>query len=100
MTSFNLRNTDMVPATLSFLDDQGLPAAAPEGIATWSFPDESICTVLASDDGLSATVSSVADGTATLTVALGDLTASCDIIVGAAGIAAVMNIAFGDPVSK
>ncbi len=102
MASFNLSNLQQVNATLEFLDDQGLAASAPEGIPVWASSDETICTATPAADGLglSADFISVADGTATMSVSLGALFASIDIIVGAAGVAAVMNLVMGVPTNK
>lgn len=100
MTSFNLSNLQQVKATLQFLDDQGAAAPAPAGIPAWTSSDATICSVTSAEDGLSADFISVVDGTVTMTATLEALTASIDIVVGAAGIAAVMDLMMGVPTDK
>lgn len=50
-------------ATVTFLDSEGSPTTA-DSAPTWSSSDESVATVQASDDGMSATVSIGSPGAA------------------------------------
>ncbi len=53
---------------LSFITGGGSPATV-DGAPSWSNSNDSVITVTPAEDGLSAVVSSVSDGTATISIA-------------------------------
>jgi hypothetical protein len=91
----------VVDLTVAYEDANG-DHASPPGPITWSSSDESIATVEAEDDpsdGTVAVVTSVAEGSATITAQSGEITATLDITVQAAegGDAVSATITAGEP---
>lgn len=106
----NALNTQQFDATLSITNAAGAPATV-DGIPVWASSDETVVTVTASADGMSATIPCVAPGTARITVtADADLGAgtvtitgvSEDIIVTVdpANAASVVTLNLGPPVAR
>lgn len=81
-------------ATAQFLDVDGNPTA-PDDVPTWASSDESVATVAAAADGLSAVV--------TLTAALGATVISCDSVRSSDGadvhLAATLTVAASEETS-
>jgi hypothetical protein len=67
-------------ATVAFTNAAGAPAPV-DGVPVWASSDETVLLVVAADDGMSAVVSTVATGTARITV-----NADADIGDGVQGI--------------
>lgn len=94
---------------LTITDDAG-NAAAVDGVPVWASSDETVLTVLAGLDGMSASISSVAAGTGRVTVtADADVGAGVTTITGVTedinvtiGVrpASVMTLALGTPEDK
>lgn len=71
-----------IQAAVAFQDSRGRPAAV-DGVPVWASSDETVLSVVAAADGLSAVISTVAPGTARITVdADADLGAGVADIVG------------------
>lgn len=94
--------------SLSIKDDKGRDAKV-DGIPVWASSDETVITAVASADGMSGVVNTVAPGTARVTVSAdADLGAgvipiigvSEDIIVTAGSVASVMTLDLGAPAAK
>jgi hypothetical protein len=93
---------------LSITDSRGRPAPV-DGVPVWASSDETVLTVTASVDGMSAVVDSVAPGTARVTVSAdADMGAgvvsitgvSEDVNVTNGSVASVMTLNLGAPVDK
>ncbi len=93
---------------LTITDAQGRPAAV-DGVPVWASSDETVVSVVAAADGLSAVVSSVAAGTARVTVSAdADLGAGVvpitgvteDINVTNGNIASVLTLSLGAAAPK
>jgi len=96
--------------TLAITDASGAPAGV-DGVPVWASSDETVLSVVAGADGMSAVVSSVAPGTARITVSAdADLTTGIVTITGvsedvnvtqaAAPLAANMTLTLGSPADK
>jgi len=96
--------------TLVITDAAGAPAGV-DGVPVWASSDETVLSVVAGADGMSAVVSSVAPGTARITVSAdADLTTGIVPITGvsedvnvtaaAAPLAANMTLTLGAPADK
>jgi hypothetical protein len=78
-----LVNGQSVDLTVAYTDAQGAPVPAP-GAVTWSSSDDSIATIEADpDDDTQATVTSVAEGAATITAESGGIEVTEDVDVSA-----------------
>jgi hypothetical protein len=80
-----LPNGKLVDLTVAYEDANG-DSAVPPGPITWSSSDDEIATVEAKDtpsDGTVATVTAVAEGSATITALSGGITATLDLEVTA-----------------
>lgn len=107
----SLMNTQQVDGTLTITNSAGAPASV-DGAPVWASSDETVLTVTASADGMSAVVAAVAPGgPARVTVSAdADLGAGTMSITGVsedvtvtqdpAQLASVVNIVFGAPVPK
>ena len=96
-----LPNGKVVDLTVAYEDSAG-EHAPPPGPINWSSSDEEIATVEAKDDpadGTVAVVTSVAEGSATITASSGSITATLEIDVSAegGGDAVAANITAGEP---
>jgi hypothetical protein len=93
-----LPNGKVVDLTVAFEDADGNPASAP-GAVTWESSDTSIATVEPdADDDTQSVVTSVAEGTSTITASAGSISATIDINISAEGGDAVSaNITAGEP---
>lgn len=94
--------------TLAITDAKGRPAAV-DGVPTWASSDETVLTVTPSDDGMSASVDTVAAGTARVTVSAdADLGAGTvpitgvteDVNVTNGNVASVVTLSLGTPEDK
>jgi len=96
--------------TLEITDSHGNPASV-DGVPVWASSDETVLSVVAADDGMSAVVDTVAEGTARISVtADADLGSgsvpitgvSEDVVVtrGASFQASNFKFTFGAPVDK
>lgn len=95
---------------LTIVDSHGNPAKV-DGAPVWASSDETILTVLAAADGMTAKVNTVAPGTARVSVVadadlgagVGQITGvSEDVVVtpGPSSMASLMTLAFPAPVAK
>ncbi len=85
--AFNLSTVQKVPLTCAFVDASGAPAVV-DGIPTWSSSDPAICEIInVSADGLSCEASSVAIGTAQVSVS-----ADADMGAGVRAVVGVLDI--------
>jgi hypothetical protein len=93
-----LPNGKVVDLTVTYEDADGNPTSAP-GDVTWTSSDPSIATIEADDDDdTKAVVTSVAEGSTSITAQSGGITASIDVDVTAEGGEAVSaNITAGEP---
>jgi len=98
IVSFQLQDIQSVPLTLSFVDADGNPAAAPAGITpTWATSDATKVTVTPAADGLSAVASGQSGlGDAQISVTAGSLTGQLTVTV-VAGPPASITITPGAP---
>lgn len=92
-----------VGATVAFVDAKGKPAKV-DGAPVWTSDNDAVASVVASDDGLSATVTPGDIGTAQISVtADADLGAGFTSLVGigtvevVAGTAVTATVSFGEP---
>lgn len=77
-----LRDDQNIPLTIQPVDAKGKPALL-DGVPTWASSDETVITVTAAADGLSATAAAVAPGSARITVSGdGDLGSGVTPITG------------------
>ncbi len=102
----DMRSDQKVDLTISIVDKNEKPAAV-DGLPTWASSDETVVTVVASSDGMSAVASGVATGTGRVVVtADADLGSGVTNITGildfniTAGQAAAIMITAGTPVSQ
>lgn len=63
----NVFTGQIMPCVLAFADSKGNPAAV-DGVPVWTSSDETVLQILVEADGMSATVATVAPGTARITV--------------------------------
>jgi len=104
-------NTDQfIPATLLITTAAGLPAAV-EGAPIWASSDETVLSVVPSEDGMTAAINSVAPGTARITVSadadLGQgvmeitgVSEDINVTLGPSQFASVMTLNLGTPAPK
>ena len=86
MAAFILTDSQEVSASIAYVDKAGNPASV-EGAPVWASSDDSVLTVLAAADGMSATASSTGKlGTAQLTV-----TADADLGAGVTSLTAMQD---------
>jgi len=104
--SFILTIDQQVNCTVAFLDSSGNPAAV-DGIPVWSSSDDTIATVTASADGMSADVVSAGIGQAQISVtADADLGSGTQQLIGlldlqvVGGMAVMVQITAGTPTEK
>ncbi len=82
VTKMDLRDDQKVSLTIQPIDKKGKPALI-DGVPVWASSDETVVTVAASPDGLSAVASGVAPGTGRVVVtADGDLGTGVTDITG------------------
>jgi Bacterial Ig-like domain (group 2) len=92
-----LVNGQSVDLSVAYTDAQGAPAPAP-GPVNWYSSDTSIVTVSSGTEDESATATSVAEGTATITAESNGITCGLDMIVGASeAVASEGTITAGEP---
>jgi hypothetical protein len=94
--AFILTADQMVDVSVAFVDDHGNPATV-DGMPVWASSDDTILSVIASADGMSATVSAVGPaGQAQVSV-----TADADLGAGTVELIGLMDIQVvaGDAVS-
>lgn len=105
-TMATLRDDQNLPVTIQPVDKKNQPALL-DGVPTWASSDETVATVVASPDGLSATISGVAPGGCRVVVT-GDadlggdvtpITGTLDITVTGGG-AVSITITPGTPVDQ
>lgn len=103
VTQMNMTDSQKVDLTIQPVDAKGKPALL-DGVPTWASSDETVVTVVAAADGLSATVSAVAMGSARVVVT-GDadlgtgvtpITGTLDFTI-TAGQAISINVTAGTP---
>ena len=106
VTKMDLRDDQQVDLSISPVDKKGKPALV-DGAPVWASSDETVITVSAAADGMSATVVGVAPGSARVSVtADADLGEGTTSITGTldfnvtAGAAASLNITAGTPVDQ
>jgi len=105
-TSMNLRDDQQVVLTIQPVDKKGAPALV-DGVPVWASSDETVVTVTAAADGMSATAVGVAPGTgrvvvtvdADLGAGVSDLTGTLDFTVTGGG-AVSLNIVAGEPTDQ
>ena len=96
--------------TLTITNDAGQPAEVDEP-PVWASSDETVLSVVASDDGMSAQIWSVAPGTARATVSadadlgggvkeITGFTEDITVVVDPASQASVMQLTLGEPADK
>lgn len=88
-----------VQLSLKFFKDisSDAPGRAPEGIPAWTMSDGSIVSIEVAEDGKSAFVKPVAEGTVQVTATLGNLSDTMEISA-VLPLAGVMKIVAGEPV--
>ena len=105
--ALTITDDQKVSVSISFVDDHGNPATVEAGIVpAWTVSDETLATVTAAADGMSADIATVGPlGTAQVTVT-SPVTAGGPALTGTldlsivAGAAAVINVVAGAPVAK
>ncbi len=103
VTSMDMRDDQKVTLTIQIVDKKGKPAVV-DGVPVWASSDETVVTVVAAADGMSAVASGVAPGAARVVVTadadLGagvtDLTGTLDFNI-TPGSAATLSITAGAP---
>lgn len=106
VTKMDIRDDQQVALTISIVDKKGKPAQV-DGVPAWAGSDDTVITVTAAADGMSANVVGVAPGSARVVVTadadLGtgttDLTGTLDFNVLAGG-AVSISIAAGTPTDQ
>jgi len=106
VTQMDLRDDQQVALTIQPVDKKGKPALV-DGVPVWAGSDDTVITVTAASDGMSAVVVGVAPGTARVVVTadadLGsgvtDLTGTLDFNV-TGGSAVTLNITAGTPTDQ
>lgn len=99
MSALLLRDTQQVTAAAAFVDAKGNPAS-PDTAPVWASSDETVATVVASVDGLTATVTAVGKlGTAQISVKDDDVIITGDVEV-VAGLAVSGSVTFGAPTEQ
>jgi hypothetical protein len=92
-----LSNGQSVDLTVAYTDPSGAPAHPP-GPVNWTSSDDSIATVSAGTEDTQATVTSVADGPATITAESEGISCGIDVMVGGGASAATEGeITAGEP---
>lgn len=105
-------NTDehFPSVTLTITTASGAPAAV-DGAPVWASSDETVLTVAAAADGMSAEIDTVAPGTARVsvtadadlgagTVTITGVSEAVDVVLGPSSMASVMTLSLGAPVAK
>lgn len=101
----DINTSQAIPATLAITNAAGAPAPV-DGVPVWASSDETVLTVAAAADGLSALVSSVAPGTARVTVSadadlgagvipIAGVSEDINVTVDPANLASVMTLTLG-----
>jgi len=106
VTKMDLRDDQQVALSIQPVDKKGKPALV-DGVPVWASSDETVITVTAASDGMSAVAVGVAPGSARVVVTadadLGagvtDLTGTLDFNV-TGGAAATLNITAGTPTDQ
>jgi len=96
--------------TLAIVNSQGTPAPV-DGVPVWASSDETVISVTAAADGMSAVVDTVAPGVARVTVTadadlgagtttLTGVTEDINVTLGPSSQASLMTLTLGTPVAK
>lgn len=97
--SITIHDAQKVVFTVAGHNEYGNPMVIAGTVPVWVSSNESVATVVLAEDGLSATVVSVAAGETTITVQVGSFAATTEVFVVAAPVAGLA-IAEGVPEQK